>query len=81
MIVFTRYSSDFSQDGDDKIIIGDGLVTITVVKIKGRQVRIGVECAREIPVDRFEKHQQYKNKRNADTGNEGVEAERSAVST
>lgn len=47
MLVLTRKKSE-------SIIIGDQLVTITVVEIKGNCVRIGIEAAREIPVHRAE---------------------------
>lgn len=44
MLVLTRRE----QDG-----IAIGPVVITIVKIKGKQVRIGIECAKDIPISRL----------------------------
>ena len=39
---------------DEQIIIGDDII-ITVVKIRGGQVRIGITAPNSIPVDREER--------------------------
>jgi len=41
---------------DEKLRIGDD-VTITVVSVKGHQVRFGIEAPREVSVNREEIHQ------------------------
>jgi carbon storage regulator len=43
----------FDRQLDEQIVIGDDIV-ITVVRIKGRKVRIGIDAPREIRVDRQE---------------------------
>lgn len=40
----------------EKIVIGDN-VTVSVLAVKGSQVRIGIEAPREVKVDREEIHQ------------------------
>lgn len=46
MLVLSR------RDGE-RIIIGDS-ITVTVLESREGQIRLGVDCPREIPVHRFE---------------------------
>ena len=50
MLVLTRKVGN-------RIIIDDGRITIQVVQIKGRQVRLGIEAPRDTKVHREEVHQ------------------------
>ena len=47
MLVLSRHESE-------SIIIADGLITITVVRVKSGEVRIGIVAPRDIPVIRAE---------------------------
>jgi len=38
----------------ESITIGDGSVTVSVMDIKGRQVRLGIEAPAEMPIHRME---------------------------
>ena len=46
MLVLSR------RDGE-RIVIGDS-ITVTVLESREGQIRLGVDCPREIPVHRFE---------------------------
>jgi carbon storage regulator len=46
MLVLTRHI-------DERIIIGDDIV-LTVIDVRGTMVRLGIECPKEIRVDRSE---------------------------
>ncbi len=59
MLVLTRTINE-------KIVIGDD-VTLTVLGVKGNQVRIGIEAPVEIPVHREEIYQRILNERATDT--------------
>jgi carbon storage regulator len=50
----------------EKLVIGDD-VTVTVLGIKGIQVRIGVDAPREVQVHREEVYQRILKERVADT--------------
>ena len=41
----------------DEALIIDGNITITILDIKGRQARIGIEAPQEISIDREEIHE------------------------
>lgn len=43
-----------SRKRDEKIFIGDQIVTITVLDIRGDKVRLGIEAPEDIPVHRQE---------------------------
>jgi carbon storage regulator len=46
MLVLTRKP-------DERIIIGKN-ITVTVLEVRGRQIRLGIEAPKEIPVKREE---------------------------
>lgn len=43
-----------SRRRGEGICIGGDMIRIVVVEIRGDKVRLGIECAREIPVNREE---------------------------
>lgn len=43
-----------SRQRDESIVIGDNIITITVVDIRGDKVRLGITCPKEISVHRRE---------------------------
>lgn len=53
MLVLTRKDQEAIQIGE---------ILITVVKIKGKQVRLGITCPRHIKIDRLDKKGQCENK-------------------
>jgi carbon storage regulator len=59
MLVLTRRINE-------KLVIGDN-VTVTLVGVRGNQVRIGIDAPREIKVHREEVHQRILKERAADT--------------
>jgi carbon storage regulator len=38
----------------ESITIGDGSITVSVVEVKGRQVRLGIEAPTDLPIHRQE---------------------------
>ena len=49
MLVLSRYENE-------SIVIGDGedAIEVVVVEVRGNKVRLGVHCAKQIPVNRSE---------------------------
>lgn len=45
-----------SRSIGESVVIGEGAVTVTVLKVIGNQVRIGIAAPREVAVDREEVH-------------------------
>jgi carbon storage regulator len=43
-----------SRKEHEKIIIGEGLITLTIVEIRGDKVRVGIEAPKDISVHRNE---------------------------
>ena len=63
MLILTRRVGETLMVGDD--------VTITVLGVKGNQVRIGINAPKEVPVHREEIYLRIKNEEQADSLNEG----------
>ena len=53
MLLFTRKEQEV-------IIIGDGLIKILVSSINGKQVKIGIEAPKEVPIHREEIYKEIK---------------------
>jgi len=53
MLLFTRKEQEL-------IIIGDGLIKILVSSINGKQVKIGIEAPKEVPIHREEIYKEIK---------------------
>jgi len=43
-----------SRHKNEQIVIGDGLITITIIEIRGDKVRVGITAPEEVPVHRKE---------------------------
>ena len=62
MLILTRWPGQ-------KVYIGDD-VTVTVIEVRGKQVRIGITAPKEIAVHREEIYERIKRKRPAINGGE-----------
>ncbi len=49
-----------SRKKNEQIVIGDGEVVVTLVEIRGDKVKIGIEAAASVAVDRKEVHEAKK---------------------
>ena len=65
MLILTRRVGETLMIGDD--------VTVTVLGVKGNQVRIGVNAPKEIPVHREEIYERIKREQQAQQPQESVE--------
>ena len=61
MLILTRRIGETLMVGDD--------VTVTVLGVKGNQVRIGVNAPKEVPVHREEIYQRIQREKEADEVN------------
>jgi carbon storage regulator len=59
MLILTRRNAE-------SLIIGEGEITLTVLGIKGNQVRIGVQAPKEVAVHREEIYQRIKNEKSVE---------------
>lgn len=60
MLILTRRTGESLRIGDD--------VQVTVLGVKGNQVRIGVDAPKEIPVHREEVYERIKRERETGSG-------------
>ena len=65
MLILTRRINETLNIGDD--------VQVTVLGIKGNQVRIGINAPRDVPVHREEIYQRIKREERVDSGESGSE--------
>jgi len=63
MLILTRRINETLNIGDD--------VQVTVLGIKGNQVRIGINAPRDVPVHREEIYQRIKREERVDSGDSG----------
>ena len=65
---------------NESIVIGNN-ITITILDIKGDQVKIGVEAPKEVPVYRQEVYVQIQEANRAAAKNEGMDALKALLGT
>lgn len=46
-----------SRNIGESVVIGEATITVTVLKVIGNQVRIGISAPRDVTVDREEVHE------------------------
>ena len=46
-----------SREAGEAIVIGEGLIRVTVVSVRGGKVRVGIDAPDDIRVDRLEIHE------------------------
>ncbi len=49
-----------SRHRDEEIVIGDGVITITVIEIRGDKVRLGIAAPVDVPVNRREVYERIR---------------------
>jgi carbon storage regulator len=55
-----------SRHKDERIVIGEGLITLTIVDIRGDKVRVGIEAPKNVSVHRNEVFEAIARNRNTE---------------